>query len=626
MAMHALDLAPFWLRLVAGFAAGALTWLVSLDYGCALVGRWVKFEHPGSRVGVGAAAGYALIGSLVGLLGLAGAINPWALGLVIVLAIVLRLPHHMRRPPGTTFAQVSGALRASDGIARVALVVIALGACTALVSAALPAVWWDPIAYHLSLAAAALSHHGMGFDPQMVQSGFPQLGEAAALPAYLMAGSAGAAMATLGAGLCIAALVWALGDWVLQGSGPLAAMLAVSCGLWLWLSPSFYVDVPFAMFVVGAMVAIVSPKAGGTTFASAAIAGGLCGAAASVKYTGVPLALVVLVMALYMAGPSWRAGLAGFCGGFFALAAGWYARGFILTGDPVYPFLSGTLARSAQTRDFATRYVEMTRHWCGGGMTLGDLVTLPYRLIADPKHFCGDPGLALQVGVVFALVSLLAVKRARIVALAGVAFTFVWFFSSQQWRFALPAVFLLAALIAAGTTVAGARVRQIGGIVLAVLGAYVIATQWIPALRSEATSTIVPAFGYIRGAESAAQYLDARLESFAAAQWLADRGIAGDRILALDDVRDYYFPAGTSWANPFYQQALVVDWGAPSRVRYALLRARGIIYMVVNRNPAYLARTPTGVDWAALDADEQHGLRKVFSANDVSVYDLSGVR
>jgi hypothetical protein len=268
----------------------------------------------------------------------------------------------------------------------------------------------------------------------------------------------------------------------------------------------------------------------------------------------------------------------------------------------------------------------MTQHWCGGGMTLGDLVRLPYRLIADPKHFCGDPGLALQIGVIFAIAALLAVKRARLIALVGAAFVLVWFYSSQQWRFALPALFLYAAAVAAGTASVGTRVRQIGGIVLAVLGAYVIATQWIPALRSEATSSVVPAFGYIRGAESAAQYLNARLESFAAAQWLADRGIAGDRILALDDVRDYYFPTGTSWGNPFYQQALVIDWNAPSRVRYAPLRARGIIYMVVNRNSAYLARTPTRVDWTVLDADEQHGLRKVFSANDVSVYDLGGLR
>jgi hypothetical protein len=136
----------------------------------------------------------------------------------------------------------------------------------------------------------------------------------------------------------------------------------------------------------------------------------------------------------------------------------------------------------------------------------------------------------------------------------------------------------------------------------------------------------VPAFAYISGAQSGEQYVDARLETFAAARWLADRGIAGERILALDDVRDYYFPRGTAWANPFYQQALAIDWQSPSRVRYAQLRTLGISYVVVNRNPAYLARTPTGVDWSALEADTQHGLRQVFGANGVFVYDLGGMR
>jgi hypothetical protein len=626
MAMHALDLAPFWLRLIGGFAAGAATWMVALDFGSALIGRWVTLEHPAARLGVCAAAGYALLGSVVALLGLAGLIHPISLWLIILIGLAF-LPRFARglRQWRTVFGQAREALAQADNVSRLAIAVLALAVCTALVNAALPAVWWDPIAYHLPLAVAALWHGGFAFDAQMVQSGFPLLGEAAALPAYSIAGSAGAAMATVGAGLCITLLVCALGDWISAGCGPIAAMLTASSGLWLWLAPSFYVDVPFAMFVVAAIVVIALPKTGGA-HAMVAIAGSLCGAAAAVKYSGLALALVVLVAVLWMSASSWRATLVGFSGGFALVAAGWYARSYVLTGDPVYPFLSATFAKALQTREFGARYVDMTRQWCGGGTTLTDLVTLPYRLIPDPKHFCGDPGLALRIGIVFALAAVLLVKRARVIALIGAAFTLVWFASSQQWRFALPALFLYAGVVAAGAAATGARLRQISAVVLVLLGAYGVATQWVPVLRSEATSSIVPAFAYIRGAQSAAQYLDARLETFAAARWLAEHGIAGERVVALDDVRDYYLPRGTSWANPYYQQSLAIDWQVPSRARYAALRARGVTYMVVNRNQAYLHRTPTGVDWTVLAADERSGMREVFSANDVSIYDLSGVR
>ncbi len=171
-----------------------------------------------------------------------------------------------------------------------------------------------------------------------------------------------------------------------------------------------------------------------------------------------------------------------------------------------------------------------------------------------------------------------------------------------------------------------ARLRLVSGIALALLGAVTVFANWIPRATSYASASIVPAFAYIMGSQSAAQYLDSRLETFAAARWLANNGISGDKIIALDDVRDYYFPRGIRWANPYYQQAVAIDWQAPRRLRYQTLITRGIRYIVVNENPAYIHRTPTGVDWSALAVDKQRGLRELFSANGVSVYDLSGLQ
>ncbi len=633
MAPHVLDLAAFWPRLLGGGAAAALTWMVAADYGVALVSRWANFDRSELRLGVGAATGYALLGSAVAVLGLFGGIRPLALWLLILAAIVVRVPVHRRRfrELPRFFQSVLARWRDLKVADRAACCVIVAAILTGIVAAALPAVWWDPIAYHLPLVASALAHGSFVFSPQMVQTGFPQLGEAAALPAYAIAGSAGAAMATLGAGLCLGLLTYAVASTIAPGSGIVAAMLVASSELWLWLAPTFYVDVPFAMFVVASIATILAshhPAIAGkgsvaNLFATFVLAGFLCGAAAAVKYSGLGACAIILILVAVRTAARWEA-IGGFLLGVVLSAAGWYARTFAVTGDPIYPFLSLQLAQASAVRGFGLRYVEMTRHWCGGGTSISDLLLLPYRLLVTPRTFCGDPGLALRAGIVFAIASLIVTRSALVLGVLTLALTVAWFFASQQWRFALAPLSLYAALVAAGTSTVGPRLRSLSVVALTVLCAYSVLVNWLPSTRVEAAQSIVPSIRYIQGEESAAQYLDARLETFAAAQWLAQRGIAGAQVLALDDVRDYYFPEGTRWGNPYYQQALAIDWQEPSQVRYAALRSLGVRYLVVNANDAYTHRTPTGIDWTVLAADEHSCLRAAFRTNGVTVYDLGG--
>ena len=641
MAPHALDLAPFWARLSGGFFAGALTWLVAADYGSAVVRRFLNIRHPIGRLGVAATVGYAAIGCAIAILGLVGEINRFtAIGL-LACAVLGRLGAYARvlRSLGELRYKLGAALRSADGATKASLIVIGIAAITGIVNAALPAAWWDPIAYHLPIVSAALRQGTFSFDPFMVQSAFPHLAEAAATPAYALAGSAGAAMATLGTGLCIALLVWALGDSLRERCGAIAAMLCTSSALWAWLAPSFYVDVPFAMFVVaGLLVALQFGSAADDSiipaskwgnahaaYANAFAAGALCGAAASVKYSGLGAIVIIGATVLWLSGRQrWRQ-LLPFIGGCASVAGLWYVRSWLLTGDPVYPFAALSFSHVATVQEFGMRYVDMTKHWCGGGTSFADVVALPYRLLADPRSFCGDPGLALRVGVVFALVAIALSSRARMLALIGLALTMFWFATSQQWRFLLPAVFIYCAIVAAGIAACGPRLRTWAGVAMMALGCLTVLVNWSPAWRSQASASIVPALPYINGSADAGAYLDARLETFAAAKWLADFGFEGANIVALDDVRDYYLPAGTVWANPYYQQAVALDWSATTKERYQPLIALGKTYLVVNENEAYLRRTPTGVDWSAFERD-RHSLREVFSRNGVSVFDMSGLR
>ncbi len=633
--MHWLDAASFAVRFGAGLLAGLWLWALATDLGSLIVGKTLPgLARAPARI-VGAALGYALIGSAVALLGLLHAARaPYLIGLLGAITIA-RSPAYLRvlgQMPAHA-AAVRAWWTMCDGLEKAAWIVAATAIGTAAVAAALPAVWWDPLAYHLPLAARALQSGAFGFDPAMVQSAFPQLAEAAALPAYALAGSAGAAFATLGAGIALMALCAVTAQRVAPGSGALAAVLLAASPVWLWLAPTFYIDVPFALFLFAALAlpslcdaprdephGPISPWPHG--IALGAICGALAGAAAASKYPGLASGLVALGLLCALAPGAWRARSAGFAAGFALIAAAWYARTWALTGDPVYPILVGLFGAPTQVQIFAGKYLDMTRHWCGGGFSISDAFALPWRLMADPRAFCGDPGYALRLASIFALAALVLVPRARPLALAGVLLTALWFATTQQWRFLLPALCAMVVVAAVGAVSAAPRLRAGMTAILLGLCVFGVASDWLPALENEASNSIVPAFAYLTRAQTGADYLRARLEAFAAAEWFASNA-PGAKVLALDDVRDYYFGPSVAWANPYYQARWQVDWRLPSALRYKPFTDAGFAYMVVNDNSAYVRRSPTGVDWAGLAADERAGrLRRVFAANSVTVYEL----
>ncbi len=619
--MNWLDAAPFWERLLFGVLGGAITWWSAADIGRSIARLWHN-ARPLS-VWVSCAAGYAAVGSAIALLALAHLLSGWSIA-VLFAAQFARRWYADRRFPIRVASDPWAALRSPSPVDMLATVATAAAWLTGLVAAALPATWWDPIAYHLPIVAFALAQHTFALQP-MVQSAFPLLGEAAALPAFALGGSAGAAVATLGAGIVLALLCGEWAERLAAGSGRLAVALVSCSALWLWLAPSFYVDVPFALFVVAALYAGATGATGEGAFADSwLLAGALAGAAAATKYTG--LAAVGLTFVVAVACATRDARLRAACGvvaGALAVAGGWYVRTVLLTHDPVYPFLSAHAAGA--TGAFAQRYATMTLGWCGGGTTPMDALALPLRIMTQPRSYCGDPGYALDLGAVFVLASLLLIRRTGIVLACCAALTAFWFFSSQQLRFLVPAVCLFAIAAAAGTSVIPERTRVLAkGVILALCVAGVV-VNWLPGPARDASNSVAPGFAYVSGAQSGDDYLSQRLEFYDAVRWIRAQPAsqaqgAPCRIAALNDVRDYYFGPDVRWFNPYYQPE-ALDWRVPNWL--LRLSSDGDCYAVVNANPAYVGRTPTGIDWHALAEGVNLGLlRPRFSANGVTVYAL----
>lgn len=620
--MHPLDLTAFPIRLIAGLAAAAFVWFVVAQAGYRIV-RPAATDRLAAAA-LGAAFGYAGLGTIVALLGALHAIKAWLLfGAVLAIAIVsipsyvrlaAQLPAHWR--------VLQSWYRSIGVLSRLALGVCAFALVTGAGAAALPAVWWDPLAYHLPIAAKALAGGTFGVDLGMVQSAWPSLGEACALPAYAAAGTAGAAMSMLFAGVVLALICALLAERFAPESGPLAAALVMSCALWLWLAPSSYVDVQFALFAVAAIAApFFASRQNG--LAAGLLCGAFTGAAAATKFAGLPFAVIALGVALLVGPPRRGRVILGFIAGAIAIAIGWYARDYFATGDPLYPFLTAMHKAHVSVASFSGVNANWERRWCGGGTSLADLATLPWRLLTEPRAFCGDFGYALRLGIVFALVCLLRVRATWPIALAGAAVTLYWFALAQELRFLVPAVALVAVLAAVGTAAVPSFLGGFGRAMLLVLGALTVLENWLPWTISDSTNSLVPGYAYIAGREDGAAYVHRRLETFGAAQWLVAHSATKNEVIALDDIRTYYFWGGIAWANPAYQSVWSIDWAVLPERRYNALRDHGFRYLVVNATPAYVHRTPTGVQWEQLAGDVSSGvLRPVFNERDVSIYEI----
>ncbi len=623
--MHPLDTAPFGIRALAGVAAGGLTWIIAADLGGAVV-KIVARQLRGPQL-FGAALGYALIGLAVGVAAALHALTPWVIGICALVIIVLRAReyvHAIAHLPVWVHERQQR-WRSLDLISKFAWVVATVALLIALCAAALPAVWWDPIAYHLPIVALALAHHTLAFDPGIPQTGFPLLAESAALPAYALAGSAGAAMATLGSGIVLALVCGELAESFASGARALATALVATSALLLWLAPSFYIDVPFALFAVAAL-AVPMLAARDNTPLLGSLSGAFAGAAAATKYPGLFVAVIAAVVALIYL-PRRAVALASFAGGLLVVGLGWYARTYVLTGDPLYPFLGAMLASMRAQHGGVHNNVVQTfhaasPHFCGGGIAPVDLILLPWRMLVDPRMFCGDPGYALRLGIVVVIAALFIFGRLRAMIAIIAVLSIFWFYTAQQWRFLVDALALFAVVVAAGATLIRSQARVLVGAVLIVLCLVGALTQVFPWTIADASNSLVPAYRYMLGRETGTDYLRHRLESFAAAQWLANHD-KDAKIFALDDVRDYYFGANVMWGNSPYPGGWRLDWSAPPAQRYVDLENKGFNYMVVNANPAYLNRTVVDVDWPALADDVKSGeLKTVFAQNDVIVYQL----
>ncbi len=491
------------LSLLASFALDGLRVLLlvasCLGPGLALVGKLPGLGSSERRV-LALIAGLAALGTLLGLLALAGGFDRPRVLAVLVLAQAAWYPV-LRRPrleaevpvhepldsrfrgndqPGAgegflPFHPGSSRPSCASGNPFLTGALPWLGALpVVLLLAAYPPAAFDDTMYHLPLAESLVAHGGPIFEPHLRFPVFPLFQEI--LMAVLLAlggGETSVHLLSTAQLLLLAAVVtlWARRHAGAQ-SAALATALLLGCPLLVWLGSTAYVDLALALFVAGAFWALdlARTNRGGRHEASLAgwlaLAGGLAGAAAAVKYHGLFFLGMVVLLGAWSA---WRerrpAAAAALAAAALLTACPWYLRNALATGNPVFPFLGAVFGNSPWSAPAGLvdglhgpqgwSLAEPT--WPGWGPALRGLTTLAWDLLRSPLLLLEDslrprsvpplsPFAALLLPVAAALG--LARRETRRLAAPACIYLTLWLAHVRDARYLAPAAALMAVLAA----------------------------------------------------------------------------------------------------------------------------------------------------------------------------------
>jgi hypothetical protein len=277
----------------------------------------------------------------------------------------------------------------------------------ALLTAFLPPTAWDALVYHLTGPKLYLEAGRLVHPLDLPYLGFPQLGEMLFTMAMLLRRPAAAQLISL-----LFGALMALGCHGLAGqrwgrpAGALAAAILYSATTILLILSWPYVDVLLMYFTLAAFAALCRGLEQNSRRWLVA-AGLFVGMAMSTKYTAVtiPAGAVLLILANWPV-RRWHLVLLVIAVA-AAFVAPWLLKNWVLTGNPVYPFL------------LPGRYWDSFRTWWFGRAGTGLAATAPWQILLAPWYATtrgveGGVGFSATIGPLFlALTPLVLLHRRR---------------------------------------------------------------------------------------------------------------------------------------------------------------------------------------------------------------------
>lgn len=518
---------------------------------------------------------------------------------------------------------------------KVLLLLIAVPIVLSLIAAMAPPTAKDTLLYHFAVPKAFIAQGNNAFIEGHIASYLALGTEMHTVWAMLLGGlvserageaAAGATIWLFFPILLAAVFGFAREIGVERRWALLAVLMAATVPTAYHVAGSAYIDIALALFVTHAIYSLTrwwrTLETGWLVFVAIFL-----GAALSAKLTSLfviaAFALVIMMRARSAQASGANVGRV-FGLGFAAMilagvvASPWYLRTWAETGSPIFPFYMNIWPGEATGWDAerSTLFQAMNAQYGGYVKTPLDYVASPWNIsvTAQPElatHFDGVLGVAFLIGLPFLIWALwkfeMPVEVKIGAAVAAVMFLF-WLFASQQLRYLLPIVPILAIGIAAafqklGETVNG--LRQIGQFAFAAAGIAGILTGAAWFMQKAPLRVVL-------GGEPADGYLTRNIDYYPYYEWLNTETDANAKVWLINMRRDSYH-----LDRPYFSDYLFEDWTlrrlvwearSASELK-AKAAATGVQYVLARHDFLFDYKTSPLVDDAKPQAENETKLK-----------------
>jgi len=346
----------------------------------------------------------------------------------------------------------------------------------------------------------------------------------------------------------------------------LAVLIVAAVPTAYHVAASSYVDLQLALYVTLAIYAVCrwwkSLESGWLVLMALFL-----GASLSIKLTSIfVFAAFALIVLLRARGDNEKAGKIA-VGGFAALvlaiviASPWYLRTWKATGSPVFPFYMSIWKGEAPGWDVerSNLFQGMNAQYGGENKSAVDYALAPWNLSvnAQPeiaKYFDGVLGIAVLLGLpvlLFALWKIELPVELKIAGAVAAIMYLLWLFSSQQLRYLLPMVPVLAIAV----TVSVDKLFEDGGIARKAMQFSLAAGSAFALLVSVAWFCQIAPLRVVLGGESRDAYLARNLDYYPYYQYLNTETPADAKVWLINIRRDTY-----NLDRPVVADYLFEDW------------------------------------------------------------------
>jgi hypothetical protein len=522
-------------------ALAALTFITVISLGHWLLKR-LGFV-PASLLTTGlisTALGFGLLGYLNFAIGMFGLFQPVWLALTLIGAslvggqswatvwwpLLVSVPMRLRG-----FPPRSGAQRLTFGLILIGIVITFSQALT-------PPISYDVLMYHLYTPAQYLRLGAIEMLASPVQTNYPMTIQLVFAIGLAFGSPVFAKVITFGMSLGLAALTYDLGRRLVRGDFAIMASAALfTTPVFLFWAQTAFVDTTWAFFEFGAVLCAFQFR-NKNQRGWLILAALLSGLAIGIKYQailgGFALGLWILWHSRTQGWRQFISDAATF--GIFSLgiAAPWFLRNLIWTGNPIFPYVFGGPGWS----DFQLEHLAAVVSNSGVGFSFPDFLLIPVHLYLNNQWFSTLTGLEFP-SFIFLLLFLypLINKAPEISQLAGLLFLrYLAWTAAQHARYLIPlfpalsliSVYVLQDLVR--------RWRLRSWTSYAVISAAMLFALSFPVLYSLQR----PAFGVITGRQSKSEYLDLSLNQYSSIDFILSELAAEDRVYFLWDGRGFY--------------------------------------------------------------------------------------